>query len=155
MVQLVVHLVELLCALLGRVLTCKRAPHPVRFCILAMPRSGSTALVHALNGHARMRCAGEILNPLYRVYGDISHARGWRRALHMRSLLSWHALAVRCRCGPWWGRRARGGHVAVGFKVLDEQLGLGTSGAQMLRVTPPPFVHIIYYFRADISTLND
>ena len=95
-----------------------------RFVILAMPRSGSTALVHALNGHPRVACAGEILNPGYRVYGDVSPpAPGWRRALHIDAILS--ALAARLLC------LGAGRAVCVGFKALDEQLCFQGYGASL------------------------
>ena len=37
-------------------------------------RAPADRAVHALNGHARVACAGEILNRHYRVYGDVSDA---------------------------------------------------------------------------------
>ena len=116
-----------------------------RFVILAMPRSGSTALVHALNGHPRVACAGEILNPGYRVYGDVSPpAPGWRRALHIDAILS--ALAARLLC------LGAGRAVCVGFKALDEQLcfqGYGASlralcrGCALLSGGAPPRVILL------------
>ncbi len=96
-------------------------PREQRFVILAMPRSGSTALVHALNGHARVACAGEILNRHYRVYGDVSDAPSWRRALHCAALLGAHAALV-----------PRAGPTAVGFKALDEQVVAGSGAVRAL-----------------------
>jgi LPS sulfotransferase NodH len=98
-------------------LALRGGPRPVRFVLLAMPRSGSTAIVHALNGHPSIACAGEILNPLYRVYGDVSPpASRFRRALHIDAILSGLTAAL--------GIGTPAPASAVGFKVLDEQLVL-------------------------------
>ena len=141
-------------------------PRPVRFVLLAMPRSGSTALVHALNGHPQVACAGEILNPLYRVYGDVSRrSHHWRCAVHADAILAGLAacLALRSLAGRG-GTRDDGNYTpeeavlggdsasAVGFKVLDEQLDLRSDGTSLcglceecgrLSGDPPPLVVLL------------
>ena len=98
-----------------------------RFILYAMPRSGSTALVHALNGNPAIVVAGEILNPSYRVYGDVSLASDWRRNLHLDGLLAGLASWLVLR------RDGRRGQAAVGFKLLDEQLDLHGTRLSALR----------------------
>ena len=129
--------------LLYRLLRPFLTTEPVSFVLFAMPRSGSTALVHALNGHPRVACAGEILNPHYRVYGDVSPpSHAWRRALHIDAILVWLAAWLRLRACYSDDDEARDPQAesrrwswqsaavsATGFKVLDEQLhqGYGSS----------------------------
>jgi len=74
--------------------------HPSRFIIVSAPRSGSTLLVGLLNAHRDCRCLGEICNPAFEWYGDVSSKGLARRRLHVSALLdwSWPALPRNVRC---------------------------------------------------------
>jgi hypothetical protein len=65
---------------------------PTVYIILASPRSGSTFLVDQLNRSADLVCRGEILNPRYGVYGDLTRSPPRRIALHI--IATFHSLSV-------------------------------------------------------------
>ena len=44
-------------------------------------------MVEALAAHPQISCRGEVLNPIYEVYGDVRSRPWWRVRLHWRAML--------------------------------------------------------------------
>jgi hypothetical protein len=84
----------------GALLPCRR------FVLFASARSGSTLLTLVLDAHRSVECAGEVLNPRYLVYGDMTETSSARLALHAQAVLPAAGPATR------------------GVKVLTEQLAI-------------------------------
>ena len=49
--------------------------------------AGGAQVVEALAAHPQISCRGEVLNPIYEVYGDVRSRPWWRVRLHWRAML--------------------------------------------------------------------
>lgn len=94
---------------------------PKRFVILTHARSGSTLLAGIFNAHPEVHCLGEILNPAFEYYGDVSSKTLWRRRLHLAGILDF--------CGPIMPSAVR----CVGFKMFQEHLAPGEDLGDLIR----------------------
>ena len=94
-----------------------RSP-PRRFVLLAAPRTGSTLLLGLLRAHPAVHAMGEILNPAFGYFGDVTRCSAARQGAHVRALLGWSAALPAGM--PNGGLRR--GVVAVGAKVFGEHL---------------------------------
>jgi hypothetical protein len=87
------------------------AHDPQPFVILCAPRTGSTLLVEQLNAHPEAVCRGEVLNPVYEVYGDVTLRSWWRVRLHWLAMFAPPMLR-------WAGQGQRPAVKAVGVKLF-------------------------------------
>ena len=99
--------------------------HLQPFVIVCSPRSGSTLLVEALDAHPQMVCKGEILNPLYEVYGNVRSRPWWRVKLHWLAMFT-PPLCPRLHETMCCGWRSRpNAAVAIGAKMFHVHAGPG------------------------------
>ncbi len=127
------------------------AGHLQPFVIVCTPRSGSTLLVEALDAHPQIVCKGEILNPLYEVYGDVRSKPWWRVKLHWLAMFTpplFPLLYQTMCCG--WGSRANVA-VAIGAKMFHVHAGpdvlqCGATVSSLLKALPHhhPLLVLLY-----------
>ena len=117
---------------------------PQSFVILCAPRTGSTLLVEQLQAHPEAECKGEVLNPVYEVYGDVTLRGWWRVKLH------WLAMFE----PPLWNQpNAR----AVGVKLFHVHaapgvLACGATVDTLLKALPSRPVLLLLYRRCLVSS---
>jgi hypothetical protein len=97
---------------------CGGGEEPRRFVLLSAPRTGSTLLIGLLRAHPAVHAMGEILNPAFGHFGDVTRCSAARQGAHVRALLGWSAALPAGM--PNGGLRR--GVVAVGAKVFGEHL---------------------------------
>ena len=100
------------------------SPPSCRFILLAAPRTGSTLLLGLLHRGCpeTVLAMGEILNPAYCLFGDVTRCGAARQALHVRALLGWQSLATALPFGLEATFGLRRGCRAIGAKVFGEHL---------------------------------
>lgn len=117
--------------------------HLQPFVIVCSPRSGSTLLVEALDAHPQMVCKGEILNPLYEVYGDVRSKPWWRVKLHWLAMFTppLYPQLHKTMCCGWQSRPTAA--VAIGAKMFHVHAGPGAleCGATVSRLLTALLAH--------------
>ena len=116
------------------------------FVIICSPRSGSTLLVEALDAHPRVVCRGEVLNPVYEVYGDVTDRAWWRVRLH------WLAMFT----PPLWPQQ-QGRLGAIGAKLFHVHaspgaLTCGATVSTLLDALPTRPLPVLLYRRCMLSS---
>ena len=117
-------------------------PHPHLHAHL--PPAGAQ-VVEALAAHPQISCRGEVLNPIYEVYGDVRSRPWWRVRLHWRAML--------LPTLPYaWGAAVR----AVGVKLFHVHtkpgaFACGATLAPLLESLEPRPVLFLLYRRCLIS----
>lgn len=118
---------------------CRRQEPALPFMLLCAPRCGSTLLVEALEAHPEVSCRGEVLNPEYEVYGDVTLRGWWRVRAHWLAMFagaeaSAHSVGVKMFCS----------HTA--------ELACGATVAMLLDALPRRPVLLVLHRRCMLSS---